>query len=115
MEEVGHFSRLSAAKFGDLVGEVGGWIEDRVNSEREIKLMTSGTDAKQQIYLTLSGIPLSFELKWPFHPSTSGSDFSVLHTDVRLENGSGLHAPMAVNMSATLREVMPSLEAKAFT
>src|SRR6202140_3027170 len=73
--------------------------------------MTSGTDVKQ-IYVTLSGIPLSFELKWPFHSSTSGSDFSVLHTDVRLENGSGLHAPMAVNLSATLREVMPSLEAK---
>jgi len=73
--------------------------------------MTSGTDPKK-IYVTLSGLPLSFELKWPFHASTSGSDFSVLHADVRLENGSGLHAPMAVNMSATLREVMPSLEAK---
>lgn len=69
-----------------------------------------GTSEKK-IYVTLSGLPLSFELKWPFHPSTTGSDFSVLHTEVRLENGTGMHAPVAVNLSATLREVVPSLEA----
>ncbi len=66
----------------------------------------------KKIYVTLGGLPLSFELKWPFHRSTSGSDFWVLHTDVRLENGAGLHAPVAVNLSATLKEVVPSLEAK---
>jgi hypothetical protein len=71
----------------------------------------NGTNEKK-VYVTLSGLPLSFELKWPFHRSTSGSDFSVLHTDIRLENGSGLHAPVAVNLSATLREVVPSLEPK---
>jgi hypothetical protein len=75
--------------------------------------MTSGNaPGKKNVYVTLSGLPLSFELKWPFHRSTSGSDFWVLHTSVRLENGSGLHAPVAVNLSATLREVVPSLEAK---
>jgi hypothetical protein len=75
--------------------------------------MTSGNGSNEKkIYVTLSGLPLSFELKWPFHRSTSGSDFWVLHTDVRLENGSGLHAPVAVNLSATLREVLPSLEPK---
>ena len=36
----------------------------------------------------------------------------VLHADVRLENSEGLHAPVAVNLSATLHEVLPSLEAK---
>ncbi len=62
--------------------------------------------------MTLAGLPLSFELHWPFHKSTSGADFWVLHADIRLENSSGLHAPVAVNLSATVREVMPSLEPK---
>ena len=62
--------------------------------------------------MTLAGLPLSFELHWPFHKSTSGADFWVLHADIRLENSNGLHAPVAVNLSATVREVMPSLEPK---
>jgi hypothetical protein len=66
---------------------------------------------EKKIYVSLSGLPLSFDLHWPFHKSTSGADFWVLHADVRLEN-SGLHALAAVNMSATVREVMPSLEPK---
>ena len=66
----------------------------------------------KQIYVTLTGLPLSFELKWPFHRSTSGADFWTLHADIRLENSEGLHAPVAVNLSATLREVLPSMEAK---
>jgi hypothetical protein len=66
----------------------------------------------RQIYVTLTGLPLSFELKWPFHRSTSGADFWTLHADIRLENSDGLHAPAAVNLSATLREVLPSMEAK---
>ena len=64
------------------------------------------------VYVTLTGLPLSFELKWPFHKSTSGADFWVLHADIRLENSEGLHAPVAVNLSVTVREVLPSLEAK---
>src|SRR5437763_7159593 len=71
----------------------------------------SGSGYKR-IYVTLAGLPLSFELHWPFHKSTSGADFWVLHADIRLENSSGLHAPVAVNLSATVREVMPSLEPK---
>jgi hypothetical protein len=66
----------------------------------------------KKIYVTLTGLPLSFELHWPFHKSTSGADFWVLHADVRLENSEGLHALAAVNLSATVREVMPSLEPK---
>lgn len=68
--------------------------------------------AEKKIYVSLSGLPLSFELKWPFHKSTSGADFHVLHADIRLESAEGLHAPVAVNLSETLREVMPSLEPK---
>jgi hypothetical protein len=66
----------------------------------------------KKIYVTLTGLPLSFELKWPFHRSTSGADFWTLHADIRLENSGGLHAPVAVNLSATLREVLPSMEPK---
>jgi len=36
----------------------------------------------------------------------------VLHGDIRLENSDGLHAPVAVNLSATVREVLASLEPK---
>ena len=65
----------------------------------------------KKIWVTLSGLPLSFELEWPFHRSTSGADFWVLHGDIRLEGSEGLHAPVAVNLSATVREVLASLEA----
>jgi len=70
-----------------------------------------GTGQKK-IYVTLAGIPLSFHLEWPFRKSTSGADFFVLHADIRLENSAGLHAKVAVNLSATVRELVPSLEAK---
>ena len=66
--------------------------------------------AKKKIWVTLTGLPLTVELNWPFHPSTSGADFWVLHGDIRLEGSEGLHAPVAVNLSQTVREVMPSLE-----
>jgi hypothetical protein len=62
--------------------------------------------------MTLSGLPLSFQLEWPFRKSTSGADFWFIHTDIRLESSPGLHAPVAVNMSATVREIMPSLDPK---
>ena len=65
---------------------------------------------EKKIYVTLTGLPLTFHLDWPFRKSTSGADFWVLHGDIRLENSDGLHAPVSVNLSATVREVMPSLE-----
>jgi hypothetical protein len=65
--------------------------------------------AAKIIYVTLTGLPLSFDLKWPFHQSTAGADFWVLHADIRLEGSDGLHAPVALNLSATVREVFPSL------
>jgi hypothetical protein len=70
----------------------------------------SHSGEKKKIWVTLTGLPLTIELEWPFHRSTSGADFWVLHGDIRLENSDGLHAPMAVNLSATVREVMASLE-----
>src|SRR5271155_5305089 len=73
-------------------------------------MVEEGEGAK--IWVTLSGLPLTIALAWPFHRSTSGADFWVLHGDIRLENSEGLHAPVAVNLSATVREVLPSLEPK---
>ena len=69
-------------------------------------------DREETIWVTLGGLPLTFDLEWPFHRSTSGADLWVLHGDIRLENSDGLHAPVAVNLSATVREVLPSLERK---
>lgn len=71
----------------------------------------SAASAKK-FWVTLNGLPLTIQLNWPFHQSTSGADFYVLHGDIRLEGSEGLHAPVAVNMSQTVREVMPSLEPK---
>jgi hypothetical protein len=66
----------------------------------------------KKIWVTLSGLPLTVKLNWPFHQSTSGADFWVLHGDISLEGSEGLHAPVAVNLSQTVKEVMPSLEPK---
>jgi hypothetical protein len=66
----------------------------------------------RKIYVTLTGLPLSVVLEWPFRKSTAGADFWFVHADIRLENSENLHAPVAVNLSATVREVLPSLEPK---
>src|SRR6266498_1226030 len=71
----------------------------------------NGAESKK-IWVTLTGLPLTVKLDWPFHQSTSGADFWVLHGDIRLEGSEGLHAPVAVNLSQTVREIMPSLEPK---
>ncbi|MFZ1141166.1 MAG: hypothetical protein WAN76_18440 [Candidatus Sulfotelmatobacter sp.] len=72
----------------------------------------AGAAAGEKIWVTLKGLPLTIRLEWPFHQSTSGADFWVLHGDIRLEGSGGLHAPVAVNLSQTVREVTPSLEPK---
>ena len=60
--------------------------------------------------MTLTALPLAIKLAWPFHRATSGADSWVLHGDIRLIGSDGLHTPVAVNLSQTVREVMPSLE-----
>ncbi len=72
----------------------------------------TGPMHSKTIFVTHSGLPLSFTLEWPFRLSTSGADFYVLHAEITLESSSGLRALVAVNLSATLREVLPSLEPK---
>jgi hypothetical protein len=64
-------------------------------------------------YVTLHGIPLSFgRFGWPFHESTSGADTSLVHGEVRLEDGteSILHAKVAASMTVTFRDVVPAPE-----
>jgi hypothetical protein len=70
------------------------------------------TPTSKTIYVTRTGLPLSFKIEWPFRRATSGADFDVLHTVITLENSEGLRALVAVNLSVTLREVLPSLEPK---
>jgi hypothetical protein len=72
----------------------------------------AGAAGDAKIWVTLKGLPLTIGLEWPFHQSTSGADFSVLHGEIRLEGSEGLRALVAVNLSQTVREVLPSLEAK---
>jgi len=74
--------------------------------------MTPSEGSRKTIYVTHSGLPLSFRLDWPFHPASSGADFHVLHSEITLENSDGLRALVAVNLSVTLREILPSLEPK---
>jgi hypothetical protein len=64
-------------------------------------------------YLTLHGLPLSFgRFGWPFHESSSGADTSLLHGEVRLEDGgeSVLHAKIAASMTVTFRDVVAAPE-----
>jgi hypothetical protein len=63
-----------------------------------------------QGFVTLSGLPLHFELHWPVHPSTSGADFQVLHGVAQLRDGSGLRAEFAANFSQVVWEALPNLE-----
>ncbi len=62
--------------------------------------------------VTLTGIPLAIELEWPFHPSGSGADFHVLHGDVTLLDGRGLHALVAIQLTQVVKEALPSLDAE---
>jgi hypothetical protein len=64
-------------------------------------------------YLTLHGLPLSFgKFAWPFHTSTSGADTSLVHGEVRLEDGeeSVLHSKIAASMTLTFAEIVKAPE-----
>jgi hypothetical protein len=73
---------------------------------------------RPECYLTLHGIPLSFgRFEWPFHPSSSGADTSLVHGEVRLESArledggaSVLHAKIAASMTVTFRDVVAAPE-----
>jgi hypothetical protein len=58
--------------------------------------------------VTLYGLPVQIELQWPFHPSQGGSDWHVLHGRLKLADGGELHADVALNLSQSINEVLPS-------
>jgi hypothetical protein len=65
-------------------------------------------------FVTLGGLPLHFELEWPFHRSTSGADWHVLHGKATLlrDPAAGLHAEFSANFTQTMAAALPSLEPK---
>ncbi len=58
--------------------------------------------------MTLRGLPVRLELQWPFHRSEGGSDWHVLHGRLWLADGGELHADVALNLSQSINEVLPS-------
>ncbi len=60
--------------------------------------------------VTLHGLPVRIELEWPFHRSEGGSDWHVVHGRIRLNDNSGVHADIALNLAQTVRDVLPSLD-----
>ncbi len=58
--------------------------------------------------MTLHRLPVQIELQWPFHPSQGGSDWQVVHGMLRLADGGPLHADVALNLSQSINEVLPS-------
>src|ERR1051326_8282602 len=67
--------------------------------------------AQSSEFVTLGGVPLRFQLEWPFHKSTSGADWQVLHGTAWLLSGAAgqLHAEFAANFTETIVEALPSL------
>ncbi|MEO5935602.1 MAG: hypothetical protein ABIP81_00150 [Terriglobales bacterium] len=74
--------------------------------------MAESKQANQLTYVTLKGIPLTFTLDWPFHQSAGGADYHVLHGNAVLEDGTDRHAALAIHLSQTVKEALPSLDPK---
>jgi len=60
--------------------------------------------------VTIYGMPVHIEVDWPFHPSHGGSDWYVVHGRLSLADGGPLHSDVALSLSQTIREVLPSLD-----
>ncbi len=58
--------------------------------------------------VSLLGLPVRVELQWPYHRSAGGSDWYVLHGRLWLADGGELHADIALNLSESINEVLPS-------
>src|SRR5271163_3147403 len=88
----------------DMLSEVGTYLAE---AAKRLK------NPRQDFYLTLHGLPLSFEkFTWPFHASSSGADTFLVHGEVRLEDGEGspLHAKVAASMTVTFAEIVKAPE-----
>ena len=58
--------------------------------------------------VTVRGLPVRIEMQWPFHRSEGGSDWHVVHGRLWLADGGELHADVALNLSQSINEVLPS-------
>ncbi len=67
----------------------------------------------QHFYVTIQGIPLNFNLQFPFHASAGGADYYVLHGNVALAEGSGLYAEVPVHMSQVVQEHLNGVDEAA--
>jgi hypothetical protein len=92
----------------DLLADVGVYLAE---AAKRLK------NPRQDCYLTLHGLPLSFEkFTWPFHASSSGADTFLVHGEVRLEDGelsevhAPLHAKIAASMTVTFAEIVKAPE-----
>jgi hypothetical protein len=92
----------------DLLAEMGAYM---AAAAKRLK------NPRPDCYLTLHGLPLSFDkFTWPFHESSSGADTFLVHGEVRLEDGdpSGLHAQLhakiAASMTVTFAEIVKAPE-----
>jgi hypothetical protein len=92
----------------DLLAEVGVYLAE---AAKRLK------NPRQDCYLTLHGLPLSFEkFTWPFHASSSGADTFLVHGEVQLEDGepsevhAPLHAKIAASMTVTFAEIVKAPE-----
>lgn len=66
------------------------------------------TENKSYQGVSLRGLPVRVELQWPFHRSEGGSDWYVVHGRLWLADGGELHADIALNLSESINEVLPS-------
>ena len=55
-------------------------------------------------------MPVAIALIWPFHRSSSGADFYVLHGSVQLQDGGTLKAEVSAHLTLTIAQALPSLE-----
>ncbi len=55
-------------------------------------------------------MPVAIALTWPFHRSSSGADFYVLHGSVQLSDGGALKAEVSAHLTLTIAQALPSLE-----
>jgi hypothetical protein len=67
----------------------------------------------QHFYVTIQGIPLNFNLQFPFHTSAGGADYYVLHGNIALANGSDLYAEVSVHMSQVVKEHLKGVDEAA--
>ena len=58
--------------------------------------------------VSLRGLPVRLQLQWPFHRSEGGSDWHVVHGRLWLADGGELHADIALNLSQSIHQVLPS-------